>query len=264
MRAHGWIAALALLVVGCGEGPEAELPQPTPETGPSPITGTLTYRERIALSPEAQVEVRLLDVSVVDMPATTLGIARIEDPGLPPIDFWLEFNPANIDERNSYVVRAEIHEGDRQIFTTETAYPVLTRGAGNTVDLLLVAVDHSPTPPPPLFETHWKLISIDEQPVVTKAPPEDARLTLAAESGQAAGYTGCNRFSGSLEVDGDRLTLGPLASTRRACIDTMELETAFLAALARVDRYQIIEQELRLYAGPDIAASFVAVDPVVL
>ncbi len=264
MGARGWISVLAVLAAGCGDGPEAEPPAPPPENGLSPITGTLNYRERIALSPQAQVEVRLLDVSIAEMPATTLGIERIDDPGLPPIDYRLEFNPANIDSRNSYVVRAEIREGDRLIFTTDTAHPALTFGAGNTADLLLVAVDHSPPAPPPLFETHWKLISIDGQPIVTKVPPEDAHLVLTEETNRAAGYSGCNRFSGGFELDSERLAFGPLASTRRACVDTMELEASYFGALERVDRFEIVERELRLYGGPETVACFVAVDPVVL
>lgn len=265
MCGRGWMLILVLCASGCGGGPEAEPPAPPPASGPSPITGTLNYRERISLSPQAQVEVRLLDVSIADMPATTLGIARIDDPGLPPIDFRLEFNPQNIDERKSYVVRAEIREGDRLIFTTDTAYPVLTRGAGNSTALMLVAVGHAPEPPAPLFDTHWKLISIEGQPVVTKAPPEDAHLALSEDDNRATGYTGCNRFFGDFLRDGERAELQPLASTRQACVDTMQLEKEYLAALAQAERFEIVEQELRLRAASDaVLLTFVAMDSGVL
>lgn len=263
MRTLALVSFVPFLLLACADGDGGREP-PSSDMGTGPITGTLSYRERILLSPQAQVEVRLLDVSIADMPAKTLSMARIDDPGPPPIDFRLEFDPANIDERHSYVVRAEIREGDRLLFTTDKAYPVLTRGAGNTADLLLVAVDHSPEPAVPLFETHWKLISIGDKLVVTKPPPEDAHLVLVAKELKVSGYSGCNRFSGGFELDGERLEFGVLASTRRACIDTMELEASYLAALGRVDRFEIVQQELRLHAGPELVARFVAVEPVVL
>ncbi|MBT8444225.1 MAG: META domain-containing protein, partial [Gammaproteobacteria bacterium] len=108
------------------------------------------------------------------------------------------------------------------------------------------------------------LISIEGQPVVTKAPPEDAHLTLSEGDSRAAGYSGCNRFFGDFELAGEGLKFGPLASTRQSCVDSMQLENDYLAALARGERFEIVEQELRLYAGPDMAARFVAVDPGVL
>lgn len=230
-------------------------------TGAEPIVGTLNYVERVSLSSTAQAEIRLLDVSDADAPPTTLGIRRIEDPGLPPIDFRLEFNPANIEERNRYVVRAEIRDGDALVFTTGQPYPVLTRGAGYNVDLLLVAVDHEPPGAAPLFGTHWKLIAIENQPVATRPPPQDAHLMLQQESGSASGNSGCNRFTGEFTLDGENLSFGPLASTRMACVDTMELETRFLAALSRVDRYEIVEGELRLFSGAEAMMTFVALAP---
>jgi putative lipoprotein len=37
-------------------------------------------------------------------------------------------------------VRARIIEGERLLFTTDTAYPVLTSGNGSEVELLLIRV----------------------------------------------------------------------------------------------------------------------------
>ena len=95
--------SLAMLLLTACAGDPGDAAAPPADSGPSPITGTLNYRERIRLGPGATVEVRLLDVSIADVPATTLGIARITNPGPPPIDFRLEFDPENIDERRSYV-----------------------------------------------------------------------------------------------------------------------------------------------------------------
>jgi len=40
-----------------------------------------------------------------------------------------------------YTVRATIKQADRLLFTSDTHYPVLTRGAGNTVEVMLIMVE---------------------------------------------------------------------------------------------------------------------------
>jgi putative lipoprotein len=42
-----------------------------------------------------------------------------------------------------YSVRATIRHADQLLFTTDTHYPVLTRGAGNTADVLLIMVERN-------------------------------------------------------------------------------------------------------------------------
>ncbi len=49
------------------------------------LSGTATYRERIALPPDAVFEATLEDVSKADARAVVIGRVRIEAPGNPPI-----------------------------------------------------------------------------------------------------------------------------------------------------------------------------------
>ena len=50
--------------------------------------------------------------------------------------------------------------------------------------------------------------------------------------GRLAGLGGCNRFMGSYKLDGDKIAIGPLASTQMACPDpAMKQERAFVSAL---------------------------------
>jgi putative lipoprotein len=111
------------------------------------VTGTLTYRERIALRPGSVAEVWLLDTSLADAPAIEIAYERIEDPGNPPIPFVLDYDPQEIREGMQYGVRATIRQADQLLFTSDTHYPVLTRGAGNTAEVLLIMVDRAPTKP---------------------------------------------------------------------------------------------------------------------
>lgn len=105
------------------------------------VTGTLMYRERIALPPEAFAEVWLLDTSLADAPAVEIAYQRIDDPGSPPIPFALDYDPSKIQENMQYGVRATIRHADELLFTSDTHYPVLTRGAGNTAEIMLIMID---------------------------------------------------------------------------------------------------------------------------
>jgi putative lipoprotein len=109
------------------------------------VTGTLMYRERVALRPGSVAEVWLLDTSLADAPAVEIAYQRIEDPGNPPIPFVLDYDPQEIREGMQYGVRATIRQADQLLFTSDTHYPVLTRGAGNTAEVMLIMVDRTQT-----------------------------------------------------------------------------------------------------------------------
>jgi copper homeostasis protein (lipoprotein) len=107
------------------------------ESGAAQLKGTATYRERIALTPDAVFEVTLEDVLKADAPAAVVGSVRIEKPGQVPIRFEIPYDPAHIDQSHSCSVRARILVGQRLLFTTDQIYPVLTRGHGNDIQIML-------------------------------------------------------------------------------------------------------------------------------
>jgi putative lipoprotein len=105
------------------------------------VTGTVAYRERIALPPDAVIKVQLVDVSRADAPAIVLGEQVLEARGKQvPFAFVITYDPSKIDERMSYAVQARIEEGGRLRFITDQHYAVITRGAPTNVDLLLRSV----------------------------------------------------------------------------------------------------------------------------
>ncbi len=122
MRWHG-IALLLLLAPDafCGEV----------------ITGTATFRERIAVPPAAVFEASREDVSRADAPADVLGQVRVDSPGNPPIRFEIAYDAARIEPSHTYSVQTRIIVDGQLMFVTDRIYPVLTRGAGSTSELLL-------------------------------------------------------------------------------------------------------------------------------
>jgi len=101
------------------------------------VKGTATYRERMALPPDAVFEATLEDVSKADAPVEVIGQTRIDRPDNPPFRFEITYDPARIMASHRYVVRARILVNGKLFFTTDQNYPVLTAGHGNEVALLL-------------------------------------------------------------------------------------------------------------------------------
>ena len=102
------------------------------------IDGTATYRERMALPPDAIFEATLEDVSRADAPAITLGQARMEQPSNPPIHFTIQYDPAQVQPNHIYAVRARISEGGRLLFATDQRYQVLTQGHGSEIGVMML------------------------------------------------------------------------------------------------------------------------------
>ncbi len=73
---------------------------------------------------------------------------------------------------------------------------------------------------------------------------KDALVTAATDAtfadGQVSGNAGINQYNGPYELDGDDLSVGPLASTKMAGdAMVMEQEAAFLAALEAAASFEI-------------------------
>jgi heat shock protein HslJ len=91
--------------------------------------------------------------------------------------------------------------------------------------------------------TDWNVTGVNNG----KGGVESTPLTGALNAGFGAdgsftGFGGCNQFTGTYKTSGsDGLTLGPLATTMRACADQSrnELEANYGAALAKVATYEI-------------------------
>lgn len=191
------------------------------------ITGTATYRERIALRPGAVLEVELHDVSRADAPSERIAAVRIPAAGQVPIPFALPYDPARITPRGRHVVRARLLYGDEVAFRGDALHPVPSMGAGTTAEILLVRARDGAWPVGLL----WVAEDIGGRGVVDRLR---TTLTLDAD-GRAHGSGGCNRFTGGYALEGTTLRFQRMASTQMACMPAaMEQERHFHEALAGV------------------------------
>jgi putative lipoprotein len=65
------------------------------------------------------------------------------------------------------------------------------------------------------------------------------------------GFSGCNKFTGNYQQKDGQLHFEPMASTRMACITSMEQEKRFLDALGSAVRYALNDESLSLYDRHD-------------
>ena len=216
------------------------------------VTGTAFYRERIALPANAVFEVSLEEVATRGAPAGLIARVRNEQPGNPPIPFVIAYDPGRISPNRSYVVRARILVEEQQWFATGQTYPVLTGGRGSDVQLLLQRrINQGPTGRvpgaiiAPFENTYWRLTDLGSTPariVAQRAP----NFTLHSANKTVTGSGGCNRISGTYLLRGDRITFGRFTSTMMACSAGMDIERAYLNALARSVQWRIAGQRLEL------------------
>jgi uncharacterized lipoprotein YbaY len=105
------------------------------------ITGTVTYRERIALTPSAVLELTLEDVSKADAPAEVIARESMSKLGQVPIRFVLSYDPSRIVAGHRYNLRARITDRGALRFINAQATPVLTgTGEQGEVHIILRSV----------------------------------------------------------------------------------------------------------------------------
>jgi heat shock protein HslJ len=98
--------------------------------------------------------------------------------------------------------------------------------------------------------TSWQVISYNngKQAVVSVVAGSELTADFGTD-GRLTGSTGCNNYNGEYKVDGNKITIGPLASTMMFCNDpagVMDQETQFLAALQSAATYKLEGNRLEL------------------
>lgn len=103
----------------------------------------------------------------------------------------------------------------------------------------------------------WILEKIGSKTVLpadfAKGLPE---LVFNLESGDISGHDGCNRISGSMEVQGNRIKFGPLAGTKMACPGNKAENNFTQKISSNVATYYFKDGQLVLYLIDDSIITF--------
>jgi putative lipoprotein len=207
------------------------------------LTGSVSYRERIALPPHAVLEVRLLDVSLADAPAKTLAVTRVKTRHRMPIPYRLRYDDSRIRRNHSYALQAQITVDGKLWFVTTTRHSVFTGGRDQT-DIKVERVSGSGGDETGDPRGKWLAESIRRRGVIDNLQT----MLEIGRDGRVSGSGGCNRISGKAEISGSRISFGPVASTRMACVPAaMDQEAKFLEALGDARKWRIDDRRGKLY-----------------
>jgi putative lipoprotein len=219
--------------------------------------GLVTYRERMALPPDAA-----LTITLVGLPAQqhiASAHASLGGKAGSPIQFTLNVRSDVMTADGQYGLVAEIQSGGYVIF--RNSQPVLVDAAepeGNIIE-----VEFSPPPPHdppeqilppvetpnPLLDVLWSVTSIGGDPVL---PQTEVTFSIAADH-RAGGNGGCNNYFTEASFEIPPLTFGPIAGTRMACDPAvMAQEARFFAALEATAGYELEGDALKLFDAAGI------------
>lgn len=108
------------------------------------LTGTVAYRERIAMPEGSKIIVQILDTSLADAPATLIAEDTIITKGENvPVPFTIDYNAETLVEGHTYTISAKIFFPEDELrFITDTATFLLDENGVpvGEVELLLVGV----------------------------------------------------------------------------------------------------------------------------
>ena len=224
------------------------------------ISGTLSYRERMALPADAAIDVKLVEAPAPGGTAKTVAESVFAPGGKQvPIPFRLSYNASDINPANIYQVSATISVNGKLMFTSTTAYPVLTDGASDRIAIVLQQPPAAPASASAvkLRGTHWTLAELNGKP----AEPGEGKTAhlVMHKKGQLSGSTGCNTLAGSYIASMGGLQFTPAATTMKMCtLGVMQQEQAFLGVLKATTNYRIDGETLELLNGAQVLAKFQA------
>ena len=101
---------------------------------------------------------------------------------------------------------------------------------------------------PSALEGEWQAIAINNGKEAVVSVMNGTTVTaLFGADGTLTGNDGCNTYNTTYTTDGDKITIGPIATTRMACEQAvMDQETAYLTALAKAATYSLGKGTLEL------------------
>jgi heat shock protein HslJ len=97
----------------------------------------------------------------------------------------------------------------------------------------------------PLEGTYWRVIELAGKSTPAQDPKREAHLQFQA-GGRVSGSDGCNRITGTYQLNGDRVTFGQMVGTQMACLNPSGTEDPFRDVLKSATRLTIAGDRLEL------------------
>lgn len=94
--------------------------------------------------------------------------------------------------------------------------------------------------------TYWKLERLNGVPVEIGAAGKELFVQFRKENSQVRGFSGCNTFTGTYKADNGKISIGPVAMTRKMCFSAMDQESAFHKAINSFALYRVDGERLTI------------------
>ncbi len=221
------------------------------------------YLDRRMLPPNAVLEVTLEDISKADAIADVISAHSLTDIGTPPYAVNIEYDASKITDRRRYSLRATIKVADKLVFTSTTSIDPFAEDQSNPIEIKLDRVARTMSAGSDnkanaeFTNTYWKLMSLGASPVMLGAGDKELFIQFVADKTIIKGFSGCNNFTGSFEVNQGKLTMGPVAGTRKMCMEGMEQEQAFLKSIGEFASYSVNGESLTVKSNKgELLATF--------
>lgn len=109
----------------------------------------------------------------------------------------------------------------------------------------------APEPPPRIEGVAWNVTFANDGRKAMVSVVRGTTLTLSFANGTVSGSAGCNGFRGPYKVQGERIAIGQLSTTRKACPGdgVMKQEANFVAALQNAATWKVERGQLTLFGA---------------
>ncbi len=261
-------AVLAVLLAACQADSADKAKQDDKDSSGDKSVQTIEvqvrYRDRSMLPPDAEVQVQLQDVSRADAMATVMETVSMPAKKGPPYKLDVTYRPDQIVKKNRYALRATITRNDVLLYTsTEYIDPFAGNGP---IEIMVERVPQTVSTKPQQTiaspeDAIWQLVKLGGGEVGAGAAGKPLSLQFNGSAQQVSGFSGCNNFSGSYELtemtpSSGNLSMGPLAATRKACVEGMGQEQGYLDTLGTTDAYQLDGDKMVLLSQGSVVAEF--------
>lgn len=207
------------------------------------VTGELSYRQRIALPPQAVafVEIRASDAAETTQPVAQnhikLGGRQV------PVAFSLELPRAHLEDGTSYLLTGGILVGDQVNWRIAEPVRIKTSEADFDTGMLMLSQQEieEPQAAEPAGQDalvgEWRIVKVGNDTLDAEA---NATLNFTAD-GAFSGRL-CNSFRGSYTINDATISFGQAAATLMACPDPLaSQERALFSAFESAASFNITE-----------------------
>lgn len=246
------LAVLASVAFGGCSPHQKAAPQPEPTV---PLTGMVTYRERMALPPDAELTVTLHRKTSGGRMLVAEERASTEGRNV-PLPFSIAC-PAADSSNMSYELEAAISSGGTALFATTR--PLMVHPGDADIMILTHRVMDA-APADGLAGARWKLVELNGKPAEAYDNQPEPYLLFDPEGaqGRISGSDGCNRLIGSYTLQGGRIGFSQLGSTMMLCPKGDAQARALAQALAGATSVSRSGDTLDLWDGKTRLARFKA------